>query len=162
MNMIVAVDENWAIGRENKLLVHLPGDLKYFKEKTLGKVVVMGRHTLESLPGGKPLPGRTNIVLSTNRELAPGCKVCHSEEEMDEVLAEYAESDIFIIGGEKVYRDMMERCDSFFITKILKGFEADRFFLNLDDASEFEQVWASSVQEENGIEYIFTEYKKRV
>ena len=78
MKAIVAVDRNWGIGRDGGLLVHLPGDLKYFKEKTLGKTVVMGRETLESLPGGKPLPGRDNIVLTLNSFYEAGCPLCHS------------------------------------------------------------------------------------
>ena len=89
MKLILAADQNWAIGKDGGLLCHLPGDLKFFKEKTSGKTVVMGRPTLESLPGGKPLPKRENIVLTTNQEFQrEGVTVVHSEAELDQVLAD--------------------------------------------------------------------------
>lgn len=161
MKIIVAVDNNWGIGKNNDLLTHIPGDLKYFKEKTAGKVVVMGRKTLESLPGKKPLPERTNIVLSSDKEYRAACTVCHSMDELAEILKNYDSDEVFIIGGAKVYKDMMEKCDTFFITKIFKTFDADRYFENLDQHSEFEIVWESEMQEYKGLEYKFTEYRRK-
>lgn len=160
MKIIVAADENWGIGKNNNLLVHIPEDLKYFKEKTLNKVVVMGRKTLESLPGKKPLPGRTNIVLTTDKNYDVDCLVCHSEEELFVELKKYAMEDVYIIGGGKVYADFMDRCDTYFITKILGAFEADRYFENLDERRDTELVWESDMQEHKGIKYKFTEYRR--
>lgn len=161
MKIIVAADQKWGIGKDNDLLTHLPADLKYFKEKTLGKVVVMGRKTLESLPGKKPLPGRTNIVLSRNKNYTADCLVCHSEDELFQELGKYDNEEIYIIGGANVYADMKERCDTYYITKILGIFEADRHFENLDLCQDVELIWESEPQEHNGIEYIWTEYRRK-
>jgi len=161
MKIILAADENWGIGKDNCLLTYLPGDLKYFKEKTLGKVVVMGRKTLESLPGKKTLPGRTNIVLSRDENYKADCMVCHSEEELFQELAKYDTEEVYIIGGAKVYEDMKERCDTYYITKIFETFEADRHFENLDHCQDVELVWESDVKQHNGIEYKFTEYRRK-
>ena len=128
MNMIVAADINCGIGKDGGLLTHLSGDLKYFKEKTLGKVVVMGRKTLESLPGGKPLPGRTNIVLTSNPDFnKEGCIVVRNMDELRSKCSEYPEDMVMIIGGAMLYNALMEECESLFITKIYKEFEADTF-----------------------------------
>ncbi|MHC1722661.1 MAG: dihydrofolate reductase [Aminipila sp.] len=160
MKIIVAADNNWGIGKNNNLLTHIPNDLKYFKEKTLGKVVVMGRKTLESLPGQKPLPGRTNIVLSSNKEYTADCTVCHSEEELFKVLEQYDSNDVHIIGGQKVYADMLEKCDTYFVTKILDTFDADKHFENLDKRQDVELVWESDLQEHKNLQYKFTEYRR--
>lgn len=162
MKLILAADENWAIGKDGQLLCHIPGDLKYFKERTKGKTVVMGRPTLESLPGGKPLPKRDNIVLTSREDYAPeGVLTVHSENELDQVLSKYDSDDVFIIGGGKVYRDFLRKCDTCYITKIYEKFEADTWFVNLDGMSEFEVVWQSEMQEENGIRYQFLEYRRK-
>ncbi len=161
MNCIVVVDENWNIGKDGGLLVHLPGDLKYFKEKTYGKTVVIGRKTLESFPGAKPLPGRRNVVLSRQPGYLPkGCDVCSSKEDLLNLLGKDTQ-DVFICGGEAVYRQFMDQCDRFFITKIYSSFPADRSFPNLDQQQEFEIVWKSGMQEEKGINYQFFEYKRK-
>ena len=162
MKLILATDENWAIGKDGGLLCHIPGDLKYFKERTRGKTVVMGRPTLESLPGGKPLPNRDNIVLTTRENYAPeGVLIVHSEDELDDVLKKYDGDDVFIIGGGKVYREFLPKCDTCYITKIYQKFEADTWFVNLDEMDEFEIVWQSEVQEEKGIRYQFFEYRRK-
>lgn len=162
MKLILATDENWAIGKDGGLLCHIPGDLKYFKERTKGKTVVMGRPTLESLPGGKPLPARDNIVLTRRQDYAPsGVLVAHSASELDDVLKKYNSDDVFIIGGGKVYRDFLDKCDTCYITKIYEKFEADTWFVNLDERDEFEIVWQSEMQEEKGIRYQFFEYRRK-
>lgn len=161
MKIIVAVDNNWGIGKDNNLLTYIPNDLKYFKEKTLGKVVVMGRKTLESLPGQKPLLERTNIVLSSDKEYTADCTVCHSEEELFKELEQYDSNDVYIIGGAKVYADMLEKCDTYFITKIFNTFDADRHFENLDKSQDVELVWESDMQEHKGLQYKFTEYRRK-
>ena len=162
MKLILATDKNWAIGNQGGLLCHLSGDLKYFKERTTGKTVVMGRATLESLPGGKPLPNRENIVLSTRADYAPsGVTVVHSEEELSAVLAGLDSDEVMIIGGGKVYRDFLPKCDTCYITKIYAEFPADTWFVNLDEMPEFEVVWESELQEEKGICYLFFEYRRK-
>ena len=111
MHAIVAADKNWGIGRNNELLVRIPNDMKNFRRLTEGNVVVMGRKTLESFPGGKPLPNRVNIVLTRQEGYdGKGAVVVHSEEELREELAKYTE-EIFIIGGESIYRMMLPYCE---------------------------------------------------
>lgn len=161
MKAIVVVDSNWGIGRDNKLLVHLPGDLKYFKERTLGKTIVMGRETLESLPGKKPLPNRKNVVLTRNKGYDSDCSICHSTEEFLDLAKAEDPNEIFIIGGEKVYNEFLPYCDTCYVTKIDKAYEADKFFRNLDQDEEFEVVWESETKEENGTRYKFVEYRRK-
>lgn len=161
MKAIVVADENWNIGREGGLLVHLPGDLKYFKERTYGKTIVIGRKTLESFPGKKPLPGRRNIVLTRKEDYkAPGCEICHSREEVLDLLGAEAD-EAFIAGGETIYRAFFEDCDTFFVTRIYAGFPADRAFPNLDGRRDLEIVWKSDMQEEKGIRYQFLKYVRK-
>lgn len=162
MKLILAADANWAIGKDGGLLCHLPGDLKFFKEKTTGKTVVMGRPTLESLPGGKPLPKRENIVLTTREDFQrDGVTVAHSEAELDALLADRDTDEVMIMGGGKVYRDFLHKCDTCYITKIYESFDgADTHFVDLDAMPEFEVVWQSDMQEENGIRYQFFEYRR--
>lgn len=162
MKAIVVADQEWGIGKENRLLIHLPGDLKYFKEKTLNKVVVMGRETFESLPGKKPLPNRINIVLSRNPEFqADGCIVCHSMGQLFKQLENYDTEDVFIAGGENIYRQFLPYCNRFFVTKIHAVLEADRHFENLDLRQDLELVSESEFQKENGVTYRFTEYRRK-
>lgn len=161
MKTIVAVDKNWGIGKDGGLLVNLPGDLKYFKEQTLGKVVVMGRTTFESLPGKKPLKDRVNIVLSRNEEFQPDCIKCRSMGELFKTLEQYDMEDVFIIGGQDIYRQFLPFCSSHLVTKIDAAFEADKFFENLDLRNDLELTWTSETIKENGVEYRFTEYRRK-
>ena len=159
MNAIVVVDENWNIGRDGGLLVHLPGDLKYFREKTYGKTVVVGRKTLESFPGAKPLPGRKNVVLTRNRDYRPdNCTVYHSKEELMKSLDK---EDVFISGGEQIYRQFLNDCTGFYVTRICASFPADRSFPNLDERDDLEITWKSDMQEDNGIKYQFFKYMRK-
>ncbi|MCL1982580.1 MAG: dihydrofolate reductase [Clostridiales bacterium] len=154
MNAIAAVDENWGIGRNGKLLAHLPGDLLYFKEKTLGKTVVMGRETYNSI--GKPLPGRETVVLSRSPGKRPGCQTFCS---LGEAMEYLGGRDVFVAGGEAIYKLFFPYCDRFFITKLYAAFDADRHFPNLDrDGGSFSVVWSSGIMEENSVRYQFTEY----
>ena len=160
MNAIVVVDRKWAIGRDGGLLVHLPGDLKYFRERTLGKVNVVGRKTLQSFPGGKPLPGRTNVVLTRDMSFeAQDCVILHSREEVLEYAGKYPAEDVFISGGAEVYRQFLDDCDTFYVTKIDSEFDADRFFPNLD-ALGYRVECESPVQEEKGLTYRFLKYSR--
>ena len=111
MNLIVAVDSNWAIGKENKLLVSIPQDMKFFRETTKGKVVAMGRKTLESFPGGQPLKNRVNVVLTTDKNYkVKDTVIVHTIEEMLDELKKYDSEDIFVIGGESIYRQLLPYC----------------------------------------------------
>lgn len=162
MKLILAADRNWAIGKDGDLLCHLPGDLKYFKEKTVGKTVIMGRGTLESLPGKKPLPKRENIVISGNPDYAvPGAVVLHSHEELFDYIRDKDSDEVMVLGGGRVYRELLPYCDTCYITRIYESFDADTWFVNLDEMSEFEIVWQSELQEENGIQYRFLEYRRK-
>lgn len=162
MKLILAADENWAIGKGGDLLCHLSGDLKYFKERTIGKTVVMGRKTLESLPGAKPLPKRQNIVLTSNEDYkVEGAEIVHSEQELENLIKTLDADDVMIIGGGKVYRDFLAKCDTCYITKIYKKFDADTYFVNLDEDPDFEVVWKSDMQTENDINYQFFEYRRK-
>lgn len=157
MIAIAVVDKTWGIGKDGGLLVHLPGDLKYFKEKTLGHYVVMGRETLESLPGGKPLPGRTTIVITRNEAYEADCEILNS---VDEFLKRYEDEEVYVAGGAQIYEQLLPYCDSCLITKMDKAFDADKHFENLDESDEFELVNVSEPHEENGVTYRFTEYRR--
>jgi dihydrofolate reductase len=161
MKAIVAVDRNWGIGKDNSLLAHLPGDLKYFKGKTYGKVIVMGRKTLESFPSGKPLEGRTNIVLTSNEDYQTPCEICCSKDDLRECLKNYEDEDVYIVGGEKVYREFIHYCDTIYVTKIDAVFSADRYFPNLDEDPLWEMSYQGSPITENGFTYRFTEYTRK-
>lgn len=160
MKLIVAVDANWGIGCKNELLVRIPSDQRFFRETTTGNVVVMGRKTLESFPGGKPLKDRVNIVLTKeNRESMNGEIIVHSVEEALEEIKKYSE-EIYIIGGETVYRLFLPYCDEAYITKIEYSYEADAHFPNLDEDDEWELVEESEEQTYFDIPYTFTTYKR--
>jgi len=156
------VDKNWGIGCENKLLFHLPEDLKRFRRLTVGKVVVMGRKTLESLPGGVPLKNRTNIVLSRNKNLKiPGAIVCNSTEDLLKELEKYDEDDIFIIGGQAVYIELIEHCRFAYVTKINAESSADVFFPNVDEMLSWMQTEETESKEHEGIKYVFCLYERK-
>ena len=169
MNAIVAVDRQWGIGKDNDLLVHLPGDLKYYREKTQGKCVVFGQRTLESLPGGKPLPNRNHIVLSDDpnfeiplrANMKEGgeyrCILCASKEKALEAMKDFEE--VFICGGASIYELFMDECDSLYITRIDHAFNADRFFPTPED-NGFELAWESETHEDNGYSYTFCRYDR--
>lgn len=158
MNLIVAVDKNWGIGRDGKLLAHLPGDMKYFKEHTTGKVVVMGRKTLESMPGGKGLPNRVNYVLTRDAGYeAEGAIVVNSEEELFAKLGEYAPDDVFLIGGASLYNKYYKMCDKLYITMMDADLNADTFVKQMTKNNNYRIVkdGKNDYREENGIRYRF-------
>ena len=122
MNLIVAVDENWAIGNHNELLITIPADHKFFRQETSGKVVVLGRKTLETFPQGLPLKNRVNIIMSTNKAYkVKDAAVVHSLEELLEELKQYATEDVYVVGGESIYRQLLPYCDVAHVTKIEIG-----------------------------------------
>jgi len=161
MNCIVAVFDNWAIGCNNKLLARNPIDMAYFKEKTIGKVVIMGRKTLESFPGGLPLKKRTNIVLTTDPNYKPpGVIVVSSFEELDKELEKYNSDDVFVIGGESVYRQLLPKCKKAYVTKVENVFKADTWFPNLDESEGWELLSQGEEQTYEGLKFRFTTYER--
>lgn len=161
MNAIVVVDENWCIGKDGGLLVHLSKDLKYFKEKTIGKTIIVGRKTLESFPGGKPLPGRKTIVLTRNASYkAEGAYVCHSKEEVLEKVKDLHPADVFVAGGGAIYRQFLDDVDKVFVTKIYNEYSGDTFFPNLDEDKDFVIESERALIEENGVKFKFCIYNR--
>ena len=161
MNVIVAVDDIWAIGMQNKLLVSIPADMKFFRETTMGKVVVMGRKTLESFPGGQPLKKRTNIELTRDKQYqVKDAIVVHTVEELLEELKKYDEKDIYVIGGETVYRQLLPYCKVAHVTKVHHTYEADTFFPNLDEMSDWAVTGVSEEQTYFDLEYEFVRYER--
>lgn len=161
MNIMVAVDNNWAIGYHNELLIRIPNDHKYFREVTTGKVVVMGRKTLETFPQGMPLKNRTNIVLSRNpRYQVKGAIVVHSLEELREELKKYPKEEIYVIGGESIYRQLLPECEVAHVTKIDKEYAADRYFPNLDQDVDWVITADSEEQTYFDIAYQFVKYER--
>jgi len=161
MNMIVAVDNHWGIGRRNALLVRIPYDQKHFREETLGKVVVLGRKTLETFPQKQPLPERTNIVLSANPEYrVRNAKVMHSVEALLAGLSGYRDEDIYIVGGESVYRQMLPYCGTVHVTKIDHIYEADSYFPDLDKEEGFQITGESDELTYFDIAYRFLRYER--
>ena len=161
MNIIVAADKNWAIGKDNKLLVSIPADMKFFRETTTGKVVVMGRKTLESFPNQRPLKNRVNIVLTKDETYqVKDAVVVHDMEQLREELAKYPSEDIYVIGGETIYKQLLDDCDVAHITKIDYAFEADAYFPNLDEMPEWKITQDSEEQTYFDLEYYFYKYEK--
>ena len=163
MKMIVAVDRNWGIGKDGGLLTSIPEDMEFFKTKTMGHVVAMGRRTFESFPGLKALPGRTNIVLTTNKDWqGEGAFVVHSREELDEKLNTYESDSIYIIGGGQVYREYLDQCDAVYVTHIDADFDADTWFPNLEADERFvreDEVLLDGVR--NGVGFRAYKWVKR-
>ncbi|HIR75379.1 MAG TPA: dihydrofolate reductase [Candidatus Choladousia intestinipullorum] len=162
MNLIVAVDKNWGIGKNNKLLVSIPADMKFFRETTSGRVVVMGRKTLESFPNGLPLKNRTNIILTKNKDYhVKDAIVLHSVEEVMKELEQYEEEDIYVIGGDSIYRQFLPYCKVAHVTRIDHAYEADTFFPDLDAQEEWEVTGISEEQTYFDLEYRFYRYEKK-
>ncbi|MCI9060621.1 MAG: dihydrofolate reductase [Lachnospiraceae bacterium] len=162
MNLIAAVDKNWGIGKDNRLLVRIPEDMKYFQKLTTGKVIVVGRKTLETFPGGQPLKNRTNIVLTANPDRkVKGVVMVHSMEELLEELKKYDSQDIYIAGGESVYRQMADLCDTAYITRIDYEYLADAWFPNLEEQEAWKLTADSEEQTYFDLEYYFLKYEKK-
>lgn len=159
MELIVAVDKNWGIGKGNDLLCHIPGDLKHVKELTMGHTLILGKKTLESLPGGNPLPGRRHIVLSFPDEVIdkPVTAVHSVEEALD---AAKDDEHVFVFGGESIYRAFLPYVDKAYITKIDHAFQADRFFPNLDEDDDFTPVSVGETLSGGGYNYSYWIYER--
>ena len=161
MNMIVAVDENWAIGNKGELLVRIPNDRKVFRMETTGKVVVLGRKTMDTFPQKQPLPNRTNIILTRNpRYEVKDAIVVHSTEELLEELKNYPDEDIYIIGGDSIYKQMLPYCDVAHVTWIEHEYQADSYFPNLDKDPEWVLTEESDELTYFDIAYYFRKYER--
>lgn len=155
MQAIVAVSQSWGIGKGGDLLFRLPSDLRRFKAMTTGHTVIMGRKTLDSLPGGKGLPHRRNLVLSRQSDFAPDrTEVIHSVED----ILKTAEDDAFVIGGQQVYEQLLPYCARVYVTKVLSDPEADAFFPDLDKLPEWKVASAGEMLTENGLSFQYVEY----
>ena len=162
MNLIVAVDKNWGIGYQNKLLNSIPEDMKYFRETTTGKVVVMGRKTLESFPNGLPLKNRTNIVITGDHTYkAKDAIIVHSIEEALEELKKYDTNDIYVIGGESIYRQLLPYCDVAHVTRTDHVYDADAWFPNLEEDPEWVLTGESEEKTYFDLEFRFSRYERR-
>ncbi len=143
MKLILAADNDWAIGREGGLLARLPEDMKFFRETTTGHAVVMGRKTWESFPK-RPLPDRENFVLSRTLKQADGAKVFGSVEEFLEFAKDY-DGEIYVIGGGDVYKQLLPYCDTALITRVYECFGGDTFFTDIDALPGWEIAETSPV-----------------
>ncbi len=158
MKAIVAVDENWGIGRNNELLFSIPADMKFFRGTTLNKVIVMGSNTLKSFPNGNPLKNRTNIVLSTTIK-RDDCIVVDSLDKLFQEIKKYPSDQVYLIGGAMLYKTLLNYCDEILVTKVFADGNAEVFFENLDKNSNFSLVESSEFLEDNGYKIKFTKYK---
>ena len=162
MNLIVAVDKNWGIGFRNKLLVSIPEDMKFFRSQTNGKVIVMGRKTLESFPNGKKKKNRTNIVLTKNPDYqVKGAVICHSVEESLKELKKYPTEDIYVIGGDSVYKQFLPYCNVAHITRVDHAYEADTYFPDIEKLPEWRLTGESEEKTYFDLEFTFCRYEKQ-
>ena len=161
MNIVAAVDNNWAIGNKGELLVSIPNDQKSFRLLTTGKVVVLGRKTLDTFPQKQPLPNRTNIILSRDKNFkVKGAVVVNSVDELMEYLKPYKSEDINIIGGESIYEQLLPYCDTAHITAIDYEYEADTYLKNLDEDPEWVKTADSDEITYFDLSYSFVKYER--
>ena len=160
MNLIVAVDKNWGIGAKNGLLYNLKQDMAYFRSTTLNKIVVMGRNTLESFPGGKPLKNRVNICVNAEQGFErENVIVVTSLPELFETLKNYDSEEVFVIGGASIYKQLLPYCTYAYITKIEDEKPAEVFFPNLDENDDWQVVETSEKQTEDNTDFYFCKYQ---
>ena len=161
MNIIAAVGENWEIGNKKELLVTIPNDQKMFRYETEGKVIVYGRKTLNTFPGKQPLMNRKNIILSRSTDFyVKGAQVVHSLEECLEELKNYRSEDVYIVGGESIYKAFLPYCKVAHITKIMQKYQADAYMENLDKNPEWKMTQESDEQTYFDLEYYFCKYER--
>lgn len=158
--IIASADENWGIGFQNRLLARVPEDMKQVSARTRGKVIVMGRKTLESFPQGKPLPDRMNVVLTKNRTyMVENAVVVHSVPELLKQLQDYRD-EIYVFGGESIYRQLLPLCSKAYITRFHAAFQADSFLPDFDALAGWELVEKGPIQvSKTGLKYQFLEYR---
>ena len=162
MKLIVAVDACWGIGRENNLLFSVPEDKTFFRKKTTGKIIVMGCRTLMSLPNAAPLKNRTNIVLTTHRDMeAQGALMCNSIGHLNRLLSAYESDDVYVIGGHSVYEQLYNCCDEAYVTKIDADGCADRFFPDIDRQAHWVLKEQSDKKLDGGLAFNFCLYENK-
>lgn len=160
INIAVAIADNYAIGKDNKLLWHMPADLKFFKKTTTGHTVIMGRKTFDSV--GKPLPNRTNIVITRRSDLQiPGVIVVNGLDEAFSAVKE-ADAEIFVVGGAEIYKQALPKVQRIYLTTIHHKFDADTFFpkLKMDDWAEISSE-THKADEENKYDYTFSVLERK-
>lgn len=161
MNLIVAVDKNWGIGYQNKLLISIPDDMKFFRETTSGNVVIMGKKTLLSFPNGRPLKNRENIVITHDKNFeCDGATIVHSVEEALEAAKKFDTKNVYVIGGGSIYEQMLPYVDTAYVTYIDFAYQADTRFPNLDENDEWKLVEESEEQTYFDVEYYFRKYER--
>lgn len=162
MDLIVAVDNNWAIGNKGELLVRIPEDQKFFRQTTMGNAVVLGRKTLAGFPNGLPLAGRDNIILTRNEKFdVRGGIIVHSEDELIDKIREIKDKNVFVIGGGEIYRMLLPYCKYAHVTKIDYSYEADTWFPNLDKLDNWELVGASDENTYFDLEFYYYKYENK-
>ena len=162
LTRIVNADKNWAIGYKGKLLVSIPEDMKFFRSETTGKVVVLGRKTLATFPGGLPLKNRTNIILTRNPDFkVKDAVVCHSVKEVLEELKAFPTEDVYIIGGDTIYKQFLPYCDVAHVTRTDHIYDADTWFPNLDEDPEWELTGQSEEKTYFDLEFTFCRYERK-
>jgi len=161
MKLIVVVDENWGIGKDGDQPYHIPEDQRFFRAQTLGKAIVLGRVTLAAFPGGKPLAGRTNIVMTRDalKLDAAGVITCDGLAALAEILRDYDTDDVYVAGGQQVYEMLLNYCDTAYVTKIFASPDVDRYFPNLDVLPNWSLAAQSERKSHNGVGFCFCEYK---
>lgn len=160
MKAIFHADKNWGIGKNNELMFSLPKDMKFFREKTKGKVVVMGNKTLRSFPGGKPLKDRINIVL-THEAAVDGAIIVHNLEELFETIKGFPSEEVYLIGGASLYHKLLPYCTEALVTKVDCESCADVFAPNLDLDPNFQLIYESETEIDNGYRIKFCTYWNR-
>lgn len=161
MKMIAVQERGGGIGRGGDLLMSLPSDMKYFRSTTMGKTVIMGRKTLESFPGGKPLPKRRNIVLSRTLSGGEGFEVCRSPEQLMDMLSEEEKQEAFVIGGGEIYELLLPLTEEAYITEIDAELPADTFIPVFRELAGWTCARRSEAVEENGVTYTFAVYRRK-
>ena len=162
MKLIVAVNSNWGIGKGNDLLYHIPSDMKFFRSTTKDNIIVIGRKTLESFPNAKPLPYRTNVVLTRDSSYeAEGTVICNSIDEVLEYTKNNSARETYICGGEEIYKLFLPYCSESLVTKIEDNCDAEKFMPNLDKDENWELIEQSEPITENGLNFSFCTYKNK-
>ncbi len=162
MKMIVCVSKDFGIGYKGDLLFSLPPDMKFFREQTKEKVVIMGRGTLDSFPNGAPLKNRVNIVLTRDENFArEGTEVFHSKEEILEYVKKFPTDDVFVIGGGQIYEMFKDDCSEALVTKVKKSVPCDTYFFDIDKDCRWELREESELMEHEGTEFSFCTYNKK-
>ena len=159
MELIVAVYDDWGIGKDGTQPVALSADRKFFRETTKGAMVIVGRKALADFPGGRPLPNRVNVVITRGNDPIEGVEICHSPAEAAE-LAKTAEK-AMVIGGGSIYAQMLPYCDTAYVTKVHATPESDTYLPNLDESTEWELAEVLLSGEENGIKYEMCLYRRK-